>query len=59
MLVTTTERLIRAKYEVLGECFGVTTQSRDIIISAPDLRTWSAARSRLHQDADHLAPGGD
>ena len=31
MLVTTTERIPGQEYEVLGECFGVTTQSRDII----------------------------
>ena len=31
MLVTTTERIPDQEYEVLGECFGVTTQSRDII----------------------------
>lgn len=48
MLVTTTERIPDQEYEVLGECFGVTTQSRDIISNfGADLRTWSAARSRV------------
>lgn len=31
MLITTTERIPGHKYEVLGEVFGVTTQSRNMV----------------------------
>jgi len=31
MLVTTTEQIPGRKYEVLGEVFGVTTQSRNVV----------------------------
>ncbi|MDO4856214.1 MAG: heavy metal-binding domain-containing protein [Limosilactobacillus gorillae] len=31
MLVTTTEKIPGQEYEVIGECFGVTTQSRNLV----------------------------
>ena len=48
ILVTTTEHIPGRDYEIIGEVFGLTTQSKNVVkISELDSKTSSVVRSKL------------